>query len=144
MDPNTTLAELREAVIQLGRLNTPDAPDDVYHATNAVIERWSALDTWISNGGFFPSQWLEAQRRALESTRTSGAVAPPAQRNRCTPKFHDPLAETLELLEPDPWDQRGAYDDPAVQRAIAEHTRGPYFAGGLTAAEVLGSVRSDD
>jgi hypothetical protein len=142
VDPNTTLAELREHV----RLVNDESTSPALRATHAewAVEKFEALDTWISNGGFFPTPWLEAQRRALENTRTSGAVAPPAQRNRCTPKFHDPLAETLELLEPDPWDQRGAYDDPAVQRAIAEHTRGPYFAGGLTAAEVLGSVRSDD
>lgn len=140
MDPNTTLAELRRAVIQLGRLNTLDAPDDVYHATNAVLERWSALDTWISNGGFFPSQWLEAQRTALENTR-SGHVAPPAQRTRCEqptlagttvpvpcpPERHDPLEEALGALEPD-----------------ASRQRGPRFAGSLTAAEVLGTVRGDD
>lgn len=124
MDPDTTLAELREAIVQLGRLNTPDAPDDVYHATNAVIERWSALDTWVSNGGFNPSEWSEAQRRALENTRTSGAVAPPAQRTRC----EQPTLAGTTVPVPCP----------------PKHTRGPRFAGSLTAAEVLGTVRGDD
>lgn len=109
MDPNTTLRELRDAVVQLGRLNTPDAPDDVYVATNTVIERWSALDAFISNGGFFPSEWTEAQRRALENTRPAAAPT---------------VEEVLDELKPDPW-----------------RNTGPYFAGGLTAAEVLGSIR---
>lgn len=78
MDPTVALAELREAVVQLGRLNTPDAPDDVYAATSAVIERWSALDTWLSNGGFPPAQW-----------------------GNLTTK--DVVGDIQRELEPDPW-----------------------------------------
>lgn len=132
MDPNTTLRELRDAIVQLGRLNTPDAPDAVYHSTNAVIERWSALDTWISNGGFFPSAWTEAQRRALENTRPTRLDLPPSPedeartelerralnrtRTRCwqttlagtespvpCPPPGDTVDEVSDLLDGDPW-----------------------------------------
>lgn len=71
---------------------------------NDEAAQWFAeLDAWISRGGFLPSEWSEPQRRALENTRsagvTSAGVAPPAQSTAPT----------------------GAYDDPAVQRAIHEH-----------------------
>lgn len=52
MDPSITLVELREAIVELGR---PDA--DLGSAINTVIERWAALDTWLSNDGFPPVQW---------------------------------------------------------------------------------------
>lgn len=164
MDPNTTLTELREAVIQLGRLNTPDAPDDVYVATNAVLERWEALDTWISNGGFFPTPWLEAQRTALENVRPAAPV-PPAHRTRCEqntlagttvpvpcpPTFRDPLdaSPRVEDEAAAELERRGAYDDPDVLEAIHEHLhtnpwRGPRWAGSLTAAEVLNRKLAGD
>lgn len=107
MDPTTTLAELRESIIRLG---TPGI--DVGDAINAVIERWSALDTWISNGGFPPAQWGN-----LTTKNSDG--------KKC---WETTLAGTeipvwCPELESDPWNQRGAYDDPAVRRAIAEHVR---------------------
>jgi hypothetical protein len=36
------------------------------------------LDAFISSGGFLPSQWTEAQRRALENTRRTRLDLPPS------------------------------------------------------------------
>lgn len=86
MDPTTAVAELRAAVVELGRLNTPDAPDDVHAATNTVLERWAALDTWLSNGGFPPVQWDQLTTRAAAHEDTERRVA-----------------KIKRELRPDPW-----------------------------------------
>lgn len=128
MDPNITLSELREHV----RLVNDPATSRGARATHAewAVEKFKALDEWLSSGGFSPSPWSEAQRRALEATR------PSQPKERCwestlagtqvpVPCPEPPTVDdVLEQLEPDPWGQRGAYDDPAVQRAISEHVRG--------------------
>lgn len=52
MDPDKALAELREALQELA--NDPDAWED-------VIEKFEALDGWLSKGGFLPKAWREAK-----------------------------------------------------------------------------------
>lgn len=84
MDPTVTLRELREAIIQLGSVEFPDVLDDVHAARHAVIERWSALDTWLSNGGFPPAQWGNLTTKP-EPIRVKD------------------VDEMLDLLAPDPW-----------------------------------------
>lgn len=136
MDPNTTLAKLREAVIQLGRLNTPDAPDDVHTATSAVLERWSALDTWLSNGGFPPAQWgnlttrdaVGDVQRELEPDPWRRYVPPTISADsEYAAQQHGNLVPPAQSTSP-----RGAYDDPAVQRAIRETVSADTVVFGFT------------
>ncbi len=47
MDPNTTLARLRELAA---------AADDVEEAAE-LAEAFHALDEWLSRGGFLPADW---------------------------------------------------------------------------------------
>jgi hypothetical protein len=52
MDPNATLAEIRDAIAAYGRGEL----DDQEYA-EAITERLVALDDWISAGGFLPTAW---------------------------------------------------------------------------------------
>lgn len=103
MDPNIALADIRRQLDLAER--APSLAQANVHRENACAAM-RGLDEWISNGGFFPSEWTEAQRRALENVR-------PARCERPT------LAGTSVPAPCPP--SAGAYDDPAVQRAIAEH-----------------------
>lgn len=51
MDPDVTLAEIRELIAQDYRSEL--ARDDVC----ALIERVEALDNWLKRGGFLPKVW---------------------------------------------------------------------------------------
>lgn len=48
MDPNETLEQLRGEVELL--------PEGM-HSLPLLIELWEGLDTWLSAGGFLPSDW---------------------------------------------------------------------------------------
>lgn len=56
MDPNTALTEIRRAVAET---------DDACYACCAsaslrdVLDRFEALDEWLSTGGFLPAQWAD-------------------------------------------------------------------------------------
>lgn len=52
MDPNATLAQLREGI------NALDKRVDRYVLDRAV-EMFQALDEWLSKGGFLPDDWHE-------------------------------------------------------------------------------------
>lgn len=50
MDPNATLAEIRELIETENTLKDGQYTDD-------IIERFEALDEWLSKGGFLPADW---------------------------------------------------------------------------------------
>lgn len=52
MDPEQTLAELREMVT---RVNDGTGRVDV----DEFAEKFDALDTWLSKGGFLPGGWSQ-------------------------------------------------------------------------------------
>lgn len=61
MDPDTALTELRRRITDyrhrvdhnLGRVDETDI--------EPIIELITALDTWLSHGGFLPHHWREAR-----------------------------------------------------------------------------------
>ena len=135
MDPTVALAHIREQLDLAERAPSP-ARANVHH--ERACEAMRGLDAFISSGGFLPNQWTEAQRKALENTRTSGGVAPPAQRTTPTtcekstlagttipvpcPPPGDTVDEVSDLLEPDPWRDR-LPELTRQQRLLAEHRR---------------------
>lgn len=54
MDPNATLAALREALTAYN--GTTDRDEAAWHATNLAMAV-EDLDEWLSNGGFPPDAW---------------------------------------------------------------------------------------
>lgn len=70
LDPNTVLTELREVALRVLANGDDWSPDDLV----TLVDRWNALDEWITRGGFLPDLWVEAQRRALENTRVTPSV----------------------------------------------------------------------
>ncbi|WP_033293143.1 hypothetical protein [Amycolatopsis jejuensis] len=71
MDPNTTLAEIRELLAEIADV-TAEAEDldtgmkaaDLFELADdhrvAVADKFAELDTWISNGGGLPDAWKKA------------------------------------------------------------------------------------
>lgn len=51
MDPDATLAELRELLVQ------PDPGADADDRLAAMAELVQAMDAWLSAGGFLPAAW---------------------------------------------------------------------------------------
>lgn len=62
MDPNATLAEIRE-IRKWAEENPPSStgmwedPGDRYEKFERLCELTEALDDWITNGGFLPEAW---------------------------------------------------------------------------------------
>lgn len=55
MDPNTTLEVIRQAILYDSEL------DDHRGAHNrAIVEHFTALDEWLSRGGFLPDAWARS------------------------------------------------------------------------------------
>jgi hypothetical protein len=54
MDPDDTLTELR-ALIGLYHANLPEI--DPLTTLEQVADYFTALDEWLSSGGFLPSEW---------------------------------------------------------------------------------------
>lgn len=52
MDPTKCLAEIRELI----------AHDDPAEVAEPIVERFDALDGWMSKGGFLPRQWNHSGR----------------------------------------------------------------------------------
>lgn len=52
MDPNATLATLRE-IVSLARTNSADPAGLI----SDLVETFPALDEWLSSGGFLPADW---------------------------------------------------------------------------------------
>lgn len=63
MDVNVTLAELREISDRWGSgslaLNAPGY--EIMDALADMIEKWQALDGWLSRGGFAPDEWRDCR-----------------------------------------------------------------------------------
>lgn len=114
MDPSVALADIRHQLELAER--APSPTQAAIHAENACSV-FRGLDAFLSNGGFFPSAWTEAQRRALDNTRCerttlAGTTVPTS----CPP---DDVDELLDELRPDPW-HRGL---TRQQSLLAEHVR---------------------
>lgn len=59
MDPNVTLATIRDANLDYGAaLNTDDAID----AADRALSAFAALDSWLRVGGYLPTRWESAKR----------------------------------------------------------------------------------
>lgn len=65
MDPNETLRRIRESIAMWhnGGLDTDQISE--------LIEHVSALDLWMSKGGFRPAQWLGTETDAIRTARFS-------------------------------------------------------------------------
>jgi hypothetical protein len=60
MDPNTTLAELRQLSKMALDTAVPFTPDDLDALETDFVhfaELFTALDNWMSTGGFLPKRW---------------------------------------------------------------------------------------
>lgn len=55
MDVNVTLAAMRLACSAL--MSLPEDSDDYRHFASGLAELTTALDGWISSGGFLPNDW---------------------------------------------------------------------------------------
>jgi hypothetical protein len=53
MDPNETLRQLRDLMVKLETGWDHFSEDDV----DELVEKWKALDEWLSSGGFHPREW---------------------------------------------------------------------------------------
>ena len=74
MDPNATLAQLRELskLVLPDEANALDASEDLADAFNDATDRlaelanlFEALDGWIMKGGFLPKEWAQAYAQAV-------------------------------------------------------------------------------
>lgn len=64
LDPTTTLKELRELCEH----------DDPAEVADPIIERVTALDGWLSDGGFLPEQWQPATHSGRPRRTSDGHV----------------------------------------------------------------------
>jgi hypothetical protein len=55
MDPNATLAELRQLVDDVALCDKYDPPS--YETTNRMADLFDALDNWLRAGGCLPEDW---------------------------------------------------------------------------------------
>jgi hypothetical protein len=62
MDPNATLAAIRELVKQIDNTDRGSANIDLVDLALDLIELIDGLDQWLSKGGFLPSAWHFARR----------------------------------------------------------------------------------
>jgi hypothetical protein len=62
MDPNATLAAIRELVKQIDNTDRGSANIDLVDLALDLIELVDGLDQWLSKGGFLPSAWHFARR----------------------------------------------------------------------------------
>lgn len=54
MDPNAALADIRDLLTAL------DADPKRHFAVEELNEKFTALDGWLSKGGFLPREWEKA------------------------------------------------------------------------------------
>lgn len=52
MDPDEALRQLRECLKALQDVEDPDGAEVAF-----LLERFEALDTWLTGGGFLPQAW---------------------------------------------------------------------------------------
>lgn len=58
MDPNVTLAYLRDAIADA---MNPDHYTDREVAVEQIVEYFEDLDNWLTNGGFLPGAWSRGE-----------------------------------------------------------------------------------
>lgn len=68
MDPDAALAEIRDLTAGYDRFGSLND-----HDTARLIELVQAMDTWMSNEGFLPTDW-NALRSPLRSTSTENVT----------------------------------------------------------------------
>lgn len=54
MDPNVSLATIRDAILDYSA--TPNT-DEAIDAANRALSAFSALDAWLRTGGRLPDRW---------------------------------------------------------------------------------------
>lgn len=59
MDPTETLRLARHALQRFLAASDGASADDEHAAASDLAEAFSALDEWLSRGGFLPLQWDE-------------------------------------------------------------------------------------
>lgn len=57
MDPDVTLARIRDAIVSAHVAADGDSNDEEIEAWQSVGELFEALDGWLSSGGFPPKGW---------------------------------------------------------------------------------------
>jgi len=68
MDPNKTLDQLRTLVAEI--LHAEDGEDtDPREERDLLAEWFDALDSWLTSGGFAPSDWQDTIRAATSSAQ---------------------------------------------------------------------------
>jgi hypothetical protein len=60
MDPNATLAAIRELINHDAQLPHDSNERDDSATLNELIEYFDALDQWLTKGGFLPSEWRKS------------------------------------------------------------------------------------
>lgn len=65
MDPDATLADVRDAIADVRRAAAADVivPHRIYDAACCLAEAADVLDVWLTTGGFLPADWQRAQSR---------------------------------------------------------------------------------
>lgn len=64
MDPNECLAELRDYIQSEKTLSENG---DAWEYVDEIIDRFEALDDWLSKGGFLPSAWRSMNRQFADN-----------------------------------------------------------------------------
>jgi hypothetical protein len=59
VDPDETLREAREALDDYFENQSKNITGEI-DAADRLAEAFAALDTWLMEGGFLPTPWLEA------------------------------------------------------------------------------------
>ena len=62
MDPDEVLRLAREAMKDIYKSESESEDIDV-NATWALVDAFSALDHWMSHGGFLPRAWARLRKR---------------------------------------------------------------------------------
>lgn len=68
MDPDTTLAQIRELIADQQTHNELNDTD-----TDRLVELIDSLDEWLTKGGFLPTEW-NALRSPLRTTSTENVT----------------------------------------------------------------------
>lgn len=80
MDPNATLAEIRQLVQDMEAIDEsgddPDEPGEYYRIASEAAHAFASLDGWITKGGFLPSEWAPP-KMAVEERR--GGFSEPSE-----------------------------------------------------------------
>lgn len=61
MDPNTALANMREAIRRLDDPSNTSTIGEYAEAARDLRDAASALDEWLPKGGFLPQDWARAE-----------------------------------------------------------------------------------